>query len=249
MDLQEIKSFLDLKVEQYNQPSFLDDDPVSLPHLFEKKEDIEIVGFLLSIIAWGNRKSIIKSGNRLIEIMQNDPHEFVLNYDSEKHFPQFVHRTFNSEDLDFFFRSLQSIYQDKGGLEKVFPQKSNQKGRIESFRKTFLEVPHFKRSEKHIANPSTGSSAKRINMFLRWMIRGDEKGVDFGIWKNHDMATLYVPLDVHTANSARKLGLIKRTSNDWKALDELMQHLQSFCPNDPCKYDFALFGLSVNNEI
>jgi uncharacterized protein (TIGR02757 family) len=247
--LTEIKSYLDQKVEEYNQQSFVEDDPISIPHLFHKKEDIEIIGFIVATIAWGNRKSIINNGKKLVELMHHQPHEFTLNYSGELLNSDFVHRTFNAEDLDFFVRSLQNIYQNHGGLEQVFEFSEPAKNQIMNFRKQFLEVPHNNRSEKHIANPDKGSSAKRINMFLRWMVRKDRKAVDFGLWSNHKASELYVPLDVHTGNSARKLGLIKRNQNDWKALEELMENLRSFDSEDPCKYDFALFGLSAKNEL
>ena len=248
MILSEVKEFLDEKVDEYNQVSFIEDDPVGIPHLFSKKEDVEIIGFLVATIAWGNRKSIIKNSKKLVNIMGNQPHEFILNYSKNDQL-QFVHRTFNKIDLDFFFRSLQNIYLKKGGLEKVFQADLSTIDRIVHFRNSFIETEHDQRSLKHIANPLTGSSAKRLNMFLRWMVRNDKRGVDFGIWKHHSMSELYVPLDVHTGISARKLGLITRKANDWKSLEELMSHLKKFSPEDPCKYDFALFGLSVNKEI
>jgi uncharacterized protein (TIGR02757 family) len=248
MELNDIKIFLDSKVEDYNHTSFISDDPIQVVHQFSKKEDIEIIGFLTATIAWGNRKSIIKNANRLVEIMQHKPHEFILSYNGDQEF-DFVHRTFNSEDLKFFFRSLQNIYLNFGGLEEVFDRKLPTKERIVKFRNIFLLVDHLDRSKKHLSNPDKGSSAKRINMYLRWMIRNDKKGVDFGIWKKHKSADLYVPLDVHTGVSARQLGLITRNQNDWKALEELMAHLQKFDSNDPCKYDFALFGLSANKEL
>lgn len=248
MNLDEIKIFLDEKADKYNQLSFIEDDPVSIPHQFTKKEDIEIIGFIVATIAWGNRKSIIKNAQRLVEIMENQPHEFILSYNGLNDL-EFVHRTFNATDLDFFFRSLKNIYQNCGGLESVFKADLSTIDRIHSFRNKFLETTHENRSRKHLANPKNGSSAKRINMFLRWMVREDKKGVDFGIWSKHRMSDLYVPLDVHTGITARKLNLISRKANDWKSLDELMGHLQRFCPEDPCKYDFALFGLSVNKEI
>lgn len=247
MDRSEVKLYLDAKAEEYNNSTFIEDDPIQIPHQFEKKEDIEIVALIMATIAWGNRKSIIKNGFRLLDIMEGQPHEYILNYNSQP--LDFVHRTFNSSDLDFFFRSLKNIYSNKGGLESVFPKEMNARDSIIHFRDVFLEVPHEKRSEKHIANPAKNSSAKRLNMFLRWMIRKDKKGVDFGLWKDHQMSELYVPLDVHTAKAARKLGLIERKADDWKALEELMTHLKSFDPEDPCKYDFALFGISVNNDI
>lgn len=247
MTITEVKNFLDESVEKYNHTSFIEDDPISIPHQFNKKEDIEIIAFIVAIIAWGNRRSIIKSGNTLMEIMEHQPHAFILNYTPFEY--DFVHRTFNSVDLDFFFRSLKNIYENHGGLETVFNKNLSAQQRIVQFRNVFLEVPHESRSQKHLANPMKGSSAKRINMYLRWMIRKDKKGVDFGLWKEHKISSLYVPLDVHTANSARALGLITRKANDWKSLEELMQHLQSFCPEDPCKYDYALFGLSANKVL
>ncbi|MDG1147111.1 MAG: TIGR02757 family protein [Crocinitomicaceae bacterium] len=241
----EIKEYLDFKVEQYNTPHFIETDPIQLPHRFTKKEDIEIVAFLIATIAWGNRTSIIKSGNRIIDIMEHDPYNFIINYTSKS--INFVHRTFNAIDLDFFFRSLRNIYEH-GGLEDAFSPHTEiegVKGRIIQFRELFLSTEHEKRSEKHISNPQKNSAAKRINMFLRWMVRTDSTGVDFGIWKSISSSELYLPLDVHTSNNARSLGLISRKQNDWKALDELMTNLKSFDPSDPVKYDFALFGIGA----
>ena len=244
----ELKEFLDLKVKEFNTSNFIADDPISIVHQFTKKEDIEIVGFLVATIAWGNRRSIITSAKKLVAIMGNDPHEYILNYTSEKLADiSLVHRTFNTIDLDFFFRSLQHIYKHEG-LEKAFtphPTIFGTTGRIIQFRKRFLETPHDTRSEKHLSNPEKGSAAKRIQMFLRWMIRKDSNNVDFGIWKNIPPSELSIPLDVHTANISRKLGLITRTQTDGKALEELMGHLRSFDPVDPAKYDYALFGLGA----
>lgn len=245
MTKDELKEYLDFKAEQYNTSTFIESDPIQLPHRFSKKEDIEIVAYLVSTIAWGQRKSIIKNGERLIQIMENNPHEFVLNYTSQK--LDFVHRTFNAIDLDFFFRSLRNIYEN-GGLEKAFSTHTEiegVKGRIVNFRELFLETEHEKRSEKHISNPMKGSAAKRINMFLRWMVRNDKQGVDFGIWKSIPPSELYIPLDVHTSTHGRNLGLIQRKQDDWKALEELMSNLREFDPIDPAKYDFALFGIGA----
>lgn len=247
MNAEELKEFLDFKTNEYNNSSFISTDPIQIVHQFSKKEDIEIVGFLIATIAWGNRTSIIKNGHRLVKIMGNDPYEFVLNYSPKKKL-DFVHRTFNAIDLDFFFRSLQNIYQNKGGLESTFIKNNGEEGvkeRIVNFRNTFLEVEHEKRSEKHISNPDKNSAAKRINMFLRWMVRSDKNGVDFGIWNSISTSELMIPLDVHTSVNARKLGLLTRKQNDWKALEELMSSLRKMCPEDPSKYDFALFGLGA----
>lgn len=241
----ELKSYLDFKAEQYNTRDFIESDPIQLPHRFSKKEDIEIVSFLISTIAWGQRPTIIKNGERLIDIMEHDPHEFILNYTSRD--LEFVHRTFNATDLDFFFRSLRNIYEN-GGLEKAFSPHSEIegiKGRIVHFRELFLETEHDTRSVKHISNPMKGSAAKRINMFLRWMVRDDKQGVDFGIWKSIPASELYIPLDVHTSKHGRNLGLIQRKQDDWKALEELMSNLREFDPIDPAKYDFALFGIGA----
>jgi uncharacterized protein (TIGR02757 family) len=243
-----LKNFLDDKAEKYNGISFIQTDPIQLPHRFSKKEDIEIVAFLICTIAWGNRTSIIRSGERILEIMGHSPHQYIIDYKPEKlQNLHFVHRTFNVFDLDFFFRSLQNIYK-KGGLEKAFsahPTLFGAQGRIVNFRNQFLETEHEIRSQKHISNPLKNSAAKRLNMFLRWMVRKDEKGVDFGIWDSISPSELSIPLDVHTANVGRKLGLITRKQNDGKALEELMEQLREFDPNDPSKYDFALFGLGA----
>lgn len=242
---EELREYLDFKSEQYNTRAFIESDPIQLPHRFSKKEDIEIVSFLVSTIAWGQRGTIIKNGERLIDIMENDPQNFILSYTSRK--LEFVHRTFNAVDLDFFFRSLRNIYEN-GGLEKAFSPHAEIegiKGRIVHFRERFLETEHDARSIKHISNPIKGSAAKRINMFLRWMVRDDKQSVDFGIWKSIPMSELYIPLDVHTSKHGRNLGLIQRKQDDWKALEELMAHLREFDPVDPAKYDFALFGIGA----
>lgn len=248
MNFSELKEFLDFKAEEYNSPLFIQSDPIQLPHRFTKKEDIEIASFIVSTIAWGNRKSIIKSGEKILEIMQDSPYEFIQNYnDIFASDLKFVHRTFNAVDLGFFFRSLQNIYKS-GGLEKAFtshPILFGSQGRITQFRNTFLSTDHEERSKKHISDPARNSAAKRLNMFLRWMVRKDNKGVDFGIWKSIKPSELSVPLDVHTANIARKLSLITRKQNDGKALEELMSNLREFDADDPSKYDFALFGLGA----
>lgn len=241
----ELKSFLDFKAEQYENPDFIDSDPIQIPHRFSKKEDIEISGFLLSTIAWGNRTMIIRNGNKLMEIMEHEPYQFIRDFTSKD--LDFVHRTFNSLDLDFYLRSLQNIYNAEG-LEAAFsihPDVPGMKGRIVNFRNQFLSTVHESRSEKHISNPLKNSACKRLNMFIRWMVRDAKKGVDFGIWKSIDASELYLPLDVHTSKNARKIGILERKQDDWKALEELMTSLRLFDEKDPVKYDFALFGLGV----
>ena len=246
----EIKEFLDEMVIKYNNPQFIDTDPVGIPHLFKNKEDIEISGFLAATIAWGNRKMIIKNGLRLMELMGNSPYDFVINH-SQGHLDLldgFVHRTFNSVDLVYFIKALNHIYLNNGGLEAVFSRSvtpSSTQPAIHLFKEQFFSLPHSPRTTKHVSDPANGSAAKRINMFLRWMVRNDKCGVDFGIWKSISPHQLSCPLDVHSGNVARKLGLLSRSQNDSKALEQLDFNLRLMDKNDPVKYDFALFGLGV----
>jgi len=250
MDQAELKDFLDIKVDQYNRIDFIKSDPIQIPKRFTKKEDIEIIAFLVATIAWGNRKSIIRSGERLMEIMGDSPFEFVMNFsetDSDR-LSGFVHRTFNEIDLFCFISALKNIYLNHGGLETIFTtyaQPKTLQPAIHQFKKIFFSIPHLKRTEKHISDPAKNSAAKRINMFLRWMVRKDQNGVDFGIWDSLSCSQLSCPLDVHTGNIARKLGLVTRNQNDGKALIELDNSLRELDPDDPVKYDFALFGLGV----
>ena len=250
MTTEELKSFLDEKVLLYNNTNFIESDPVQIPHLYTQKEDIEIAGFLAATIAWGNRKMIISNSHKLMQIMGNSPYDFVMNH-KEIHLEKlsnFVHRTFNATDAVTFIKALQHIYKNNPDLESVFSKhienNSTQKS-ISEFKKTFFEIPHLPRTQKHISDPLNGSAAKRINMFLRWMVRNDANGVDLGIWKTIPTAALSCPLDVHSGNVARKLGLLHRTLNDAKAVAELDAQLHILDPNDPVKYDFALFGLGV----
>ena len=247
---EEIISFLNYKSNQYNNIKFIETDPIQIPHLFNKKEDVEISGFLTSTISWGNRKSIIKSAEKLIELLDHSPYDFILNHkksDLDKLSP-FVHRTFNGIDLIQFVKSLKHIYRNYNGLEEIFRNNIKDDSlqyAIHKMKKIFFEIPHTNRTKKHISDPMRGSAAKRINMFLRWMVRDDTRGVDFGIWKSISPKYLSCPLDVHTGNVARKLGLIQRKQNDHKAVMELDKKLREFDLIDPVKYDFALFGLGV----
>lgn len=248
----ELKSFLDEKVIQYNTLDFIESDPVQIPHLFSQKEDIEIAGFLSATIAWGNRKMIIKNAHKMMDLMGNSPYDFVMSHTERNLEPleSFVHRTFNGQDFKSFIKGLQHVYKNHGGLETVFSKNSTDKtinlqNNITEFKKVFFEIPHQYRTQKHISDPLNNSAAKRINMYLRWMVRQDNKGVDLGIWKNISPSLLSCPLDVHSGNVARKLGLLTRKQNDGKALAELDLKLRELDPNDPAKYDFALFGLGV----
>lgn len=254
LNFEELKSFLDEKADQYNTPDFIENDPVQIPHRFSSKQDIEIAGFLSATISWGNRKSIIKSAEKMLDIMGNAPYDFVVNY-SEKDLKEIqdksIHRTFNGQDFTYFIRQFNRIYKQHDSLENLFKMKDSEVNflhAIERFRNSFLEVEKH-RSHKHVSSPYKNSSAKRIIMFLRWMVRKDKKGVDFGIWEEIDQKYLSIPLDVHTGNISRKLGLISRTQNDWKTVEELDKTIREFDGKDPAKYDFALFGLGVTKEL
>ena len=250
MNEAELKQFLDEKVILYNKPDFIDTDPIQIPHLFTQKEDIEIAGFLAATIAWGNRKMIINNAKKMMDLMGNSPYDFVMSHNDTQleNLESFVHRTFNGTDFISFIKALQHIYNNHNGLEAVFAKHqendSLQKS-ISEFKKAFFEIVHQSRTQKHISDPLNGSAAKRINMFLRWMVRKDNTGVDLGIWNSISPALLSCPLDVHSGNVARKLGLLSRKQNDAKALAELDTQLRLLDKNDPVKYDFALFGLGV----
>jgi uncharacterized protein (TIGR02757 family) len=245
----ELFEFLEEKYLRYNHPAFIESDPISIPHLFERKEDIEIAGFLTATFSWGNRASILKDANRLFGRMGCTPYEFIVTASPSdfEPFRSFYHRTFNGEDCLFFLEALKNIYRNEGGLEQMLTPEPgiDLAHTITIFRTKFLSTVHAKRSEKHIADPAAGSAAKRILMFLRWMVRNDNRGVDFGIWRKMDPSILMCPIDVHSGNVARKLGLLSRKSNDWQAVEELTANLRTFDPSDPVKYDFALFGLGV----
>ncbi len=248
-----LKEFLDEKVELYNRASFIESDPISIPHQYNKKEDIEIAGFLAATIAWGNRKIIIRNANRIMAMLDYSPFDFIMN-SNEAEFDSlggFVHRTFNSTDLCYFLKALQHIYKYKGGLENIFhthQTSDSLQHAVHELHRIFFELPHEKRTEKHLTDPYKGSSAKKINMYLRWMIRKDSKGVDFGIWDSISPSKLSCPLDVHSGNVARKLGLLKHKQNNARAVTELDTVLRSFDDKDPVKYDFALFGLGAFAE-
>jgi uncharacterized protein (TIGR02757 family) len=251
----DLKTFLDEKYWEYNQPSFIENDPISIPHQFDKKEDIEIAGFLTATIAWGNRVSIIKNGNWLMKEMGFVPYEFIMNAGEKdfRVFEKFVHRTFNGIDTVFFLKSIKNIYSNHGGLEAIFnkgyQQSGDLAGSIQFFRSVFFEPAHEKRTEKHVANISKKASGKRLCMFLRWMVRNDGLGVDFGLWKGIPASALMLPLDLHTGNVSRMLELLHRKQNDWLAVEEVTSRLREFDPVDPVKYDFALFGLGINKAL
>jgi uncharacterized protein (TIGR02757 family) len=247
----ELKDFLDLKVEHFEKPDFISDDPIQVPHRFSKKEDIEISAFLTALIAWGQRKTIIRNAESLMERMDHQPHAFLMGMSKgeEEGFHNFVHRTFNGIDCCFFIQRLSKLYKKEGGLEGTLAILVAEQGTaagLSAFKDLFFQGSPPARSKKHLADPLAGSSAKRLNMFLRWMVRDASKGVDFGLWKGVSPSQLSMPLDVHTGNVGRSLSILKHKQNNWKAVAELDASLRRMDPLDPVKYDFALYGLGVH---
>ncbi len=250
MKLTDIKTFLEEKAQQYESFDFIEVDPIQIPHQFSLKEDIEISGFLAATIAWGNRKSIINNAQKMMQLMDQAPYDFIMNHKEKDlaRFEGFVHRTFNAEDLRYFIKALRYVYQEHQGLEQLFSQQATPKSlqeAIHHFKKVFFSLPHQQRTQKHVSDPLKGSAAKRLNMYLRWMVRSNKNGVDFGLWPSLHPRQLSCPLDVHSGNVARKLKLLKRKQNDGKALLELDTALRKMDPEDPVKFDYALFGLGV----
>lgn len=254
VNLVDVKAFLDEKAEQYENPSFIENDPIQIPHRFTTKEDIEISAFLTSLISWGNRKAIIDGANRMLSLLDNSPYDFVKNHTEmdRKALQTFVYRTMNGEDFCFLIEALQNVYLKYGGLESIFKvedstKELNYKSAILRMRTRMCETPHLARSEKHLANPDRGSAAKRINMFLRWMVRSSERGVDFGLW-SLSPSKLSCPLDVHTARTAERFGFIqkrKTATYAWKDVEALDAALRQMDASDPVRYDFALFGIGA----
>jgi uncharacterized protein (TIGR02757 family) len=249
IDRLELKSFLDEKAEQYNSIEFIDTDPIQVPHQFEDPNDIEIAAFLTASLAWGQKPVIIQKAKKLMSMMPGGPYQFLLSSTDKnlERFLPFVHRTFNGIDCIYFMKALRVIYRHHGGIGAIFQQSFLEHAdlflSIQEFRNIFFHRDPPGRTSKHLADVGRGASGKRLNMFLRWMVRRDHKGVDFGIWKGIPMKALYMPLDVHSGSVARKLGILNRKQNDWKAVTELTNHLYEFDPDDPVRYDYALFGL------
>ncbi len=249
MNKTHLKQFLNKKVDFYNQPSFIVTDPISVPHLFTKKQDIEIAGFFAAIFAWGNRTTIINKAKELMHLMDMAPYEFVRSHDEKdlKRLLGFKHRTFNDTDLLYFIEFFKHHYRCNKSLETAFTRHGNTAEKmLTGFHQYFFSLEHIpERTRKHIATPERNSTCKRLNMYLRWMVRRDDKGVDFGIWKDISPAQLICPLDVHVARVARQLGILKRKQNDWETALELTEYLRTLDKDDPVKYDFALFGLGA----
>ena len=249
----DLKDLLDEAYDRYARPEFIANDPIQIPRSFSRREDAEVIGFLTATIAWGQRVTIINNAKKLVALMDNAPYDFVMNATKVdlSRLDRFVHRTFNGIDARHFIIGLRHLYAEYGGLESAFL--SN--GRIDDvanaitlFKSRFFEPDHQARTRKHVADPSKGSNAKRINMYLRWMVRPDDRGVDLGLWKRIPTSVLHVPLDVHTGRVARELGLLQRKQDDWKSVVELTGQLREFDPLDPVKYDIALFGIGVDHS-
>lgn len=238
--------------DKYNTFDFIENDPISVPHSFSRPEDIEISGFLAAAIAWGNRKAIVKSARRMMEFMDDAPYDFVMNASQAEtqRLGTFVHRTFNGGDFITFAAALRNIYASRGGLRTFFEQGYAVSGDIRTvlsdFRNVFFEVHHVERTRKHLSSIDRGSTCKRLNMYLRWMVRRDGRGVDFGLWQGIPSSALYLPLDVHSGNMSRALGILTRRQNDWRAVDEVTSALRKFDASDPVKYDFSLFGAGID---
>jgi uncharacterized protein (TIGR02757 family) len=247
----QLTSLLNIYYEKYHHPSFIADDPIQVAHQFKKKEDIEISSFFSTLFAWGNRKQIVKKASLLMELMENKPYDFIVNIEKKNinSIENFKHRTINGNDIIELMWGLHKIYKEHGGLENVFVQ-AYEKNKdlyysLEAFYKQILFYTQNPHCLKHISNVSKNSAAKRLNLFLRWMVRSDERKVDFGIWKSIPPSALYIPLDVHVSKVARTLGLLERNQNDWKAVKELTENLKYFDKDDPVKYDYALFGMGL----
>jgi uncharacterized protein (TIGR02757 family) len=251
--LQDLKEHFDAKVELFNSPAFIGKDPISIPHQFSKKQDIEIIGFWVAMLSWGQRVTIINKSNELVRLMGGQPYDFIMNHQEKdlKPFEHFKHRTFNGDDTLYFIHFFKKFYSSHESLETAFiKHRKTDENQIEEmftgFNLSFFDDPYaLRRTQKHVATPARKSTCKRLNMFMRWMVRKDNKGVDFGLWDNIPMSALKIPLDVHVERVARHYQLLTRKQRDWKAVIEITEHLQRFDPNDPAKYDYALFGEGI----
>ena len=247
---EELKNFLDGIVDQVNRPEFIQDDPISIPKAYNTKQDIEITAFWVSMLSWGQRKTIINKSSELFALMDNAPLDFIVNHKEKDRarFENFKHRTFQYTDTIHFLEFLQWYYKNNASLETAFDFSIDAKTALTKFHQLFFHQEFApQRTRKHVSTPARKSSCKRLNMFLRWMVRVDDNGVDFGLWKNISPSKLMIPLDVHVERIARQLSLVKRKQRDWKTVEELTQNLRLLDHKDPVKYDFALFGAGVLN--
>lgn len=253
----DLQQYLDEVVGRCNRPDFISSDPISIPHQFTRLQDIEIMGFWVAMLAWGQRVTIINKANELIQLMDGAPYEFIIQHEEKdrERFASFKHRTFQYTDTLYFLEFFQQYYRRHHSLEDAFsrhlmPEDDTVEKALLGFHELFFSLEHApKRTRKHVSTPARKSTCKRLNMFLRWMVREDDQGVDFGLWKSIGASRLLMPLDVHVDRVARKHGLITRKQTDWKTVLELTENLRAFDPEDPVKYDFALFGLGVLGEV
>jgi len=256
MNDNDLRSFLDEQVDRFNTAKFIPTDPISIVHKFTKQQDIEIMGFWVAMLAWGQRVTIINKSNELIDLMDGSPYDFIIGHKEidRKRFEHFKHRTFNYTDTLYFLEFFQNYYSQNDSLEDLFSNGINKTAQtveqgLVSFHETFFALPDApQRTRKHVSTPLRKSTCKRLNMFLRWMVRKDKKGVDFGIWKKIKPSQLLMPLDVHVDKVARRFGLISRKQRDWQTVLELTDKMRAYDPTDPVKYDYALFGLSAFKE-
>lgn len=255
MEREELFDLLEGLYDRYNRPEFISDDPISIPHGFSEREDVEIAGFFAATIAWGARPIIVRNGRRLMHCMDDAPAEFV-RFASDRELERlagFVHRTFNGRDLCDFVRALRQLCGRFGSLGGYFESRYRELGSIPAlladFRREFFRCDHAPRCEKHLSSIERGAACKRLNMFLRWMVRRDGRGVDFGLWPSIPMSALYLPLDLHAGNMARGLGILRRRQNDWRAVEEVTAALREFSAEDPVRYDFALFGAGISGML
>ena len=251
--ISDLKIFLDNKVKEYNNPRFIEGDPICVPHTFSLKQDIEIAGFFTALIAWGNRTTIIQNANRMVDAMDRSPYQFILQHEEKdlKRFLDIKHRTFNATDLLYLIHFLKLHYTSYDSLEDAFVLNNavTMRERLINFHKYVFSFEHPERTRKHISTPEKNSACKRLNMYLRWMVRKDKHGVDFGIWNKLTMKDLIIPMDVHVSHVAFRLGLIKENKANWKTAEGLTEKLKEFDPKDPCQYDFALFALGAEERV
>lgn len=255
MSYEQIRELLESLHDKFNCEEFIEADPISVPHSFSRREDREIAGLLASTIAWGNRKAIVKSAHRMMRYMDNAPYDFVVNASEQElqSLTSYVHRTFNGEDFKDFVVAMRHIIERWGGIGEFFEQRYEATGDLRSvlseFRREFHAAEHNPHSEKHISSIDKGAACKRLCMYLRWMVREDSHGVDFGLWRKIPMSALYMPLDIHTGRMGRNLGLLGRKQSDWKAVEELTDALCAFDSNDPVRYDYSLFGVGISGVL
>ena len=255
MNKEELRDLLEHLHDKYNRPEFIEPDPISIPHSFSDRHDREVAGFMAATIAWGNRKAIVKSAARMMQYMDYSPADFVRNASASElaHLQSYVHRTFNGQDFTDFVLAIRGITERWGGIGGFFEQNYVATQSIPQvlslFRKEFFSIEHNPHCEKHLSSIDKGAACKRLNMYLRWFVRQDDRGVDFGLWKKIPMSALYLPLDVHTGNMGRALGLLTRKQSDWKATDEITRSLREFCSDDPVRYDYSLFGAGIDGYL